>query len=63
MFPSVPGSFFKELTVMNIIKKILIVIIAFVVLIGITGFLILPSVLKPVLTKKISEAIAPGDLG
>ncbi|MCK7505165.1 MAG: AsmA family protein [Desulfobacterales bacterium] len=42
---------------MNIIKKILIVIIAFVVLIGIAGFLILPSVLKPVLTKKISEAL------
>lgn len=57
MFPSVPGSFFKELIDMNIIKKILIVIIAFVVLIGIAGFLILPSVLKPVLTKKISEAL------
>ena len=57
MLPSVPRSFFKELTDMNILKKILIVIIAFVVVIGIAGFLILPSVLKPVLTKKISEAM------
>ena len=42
---------------MNIIKKILIAIIALAVLISIAGFLILPAVLKPVLTKKISEAL------
>ncbi|MDP2853146.1 MAG: DUF748 domain-containing protein [Smithellaceae bacterium] len=42
---------------MNILKKILIVIIALAVFIGIAGFLILPAVLKPVLTKKISEAL------
>ena len=42
---------------MNIIKKVLIVIIAFMVFIGIVGFFILPSVLKPVFTKKISEAL------
>ena len=35
---------------MTILKKILIVIIALVVLISIAGFLILPAVLKPVLT-------------
>lgn len=40
---------------MNILKKILIVIIALVVFIGVAGFLILPAVLKPVLIKKISE--------
>ncbi len=42
---------------MNILKKILIVIIALAVFISIAGFLILPAVLKPVLTKKISEAL------
>ncbi|MEE9911772.1 MAG: DUF748 domain-containing protein [Deltaproteobacteria bacterium] len=42
---------------MNILKKILIGIIFLVILITITGFLILPAVLKPVLTKKISEAL------
>jgi uncharacterized protein involved in outer membrane biogenesis len=41
----------------KILKKALIVIIALAVLIGIAGFLILPAVLKPVLTKKISEAV------
>jgi len=40
---------------MNILKKILIVIIALMVFIGVAGFLILPAVLKPVLIKKISE--------
>lgn len=35
---------------MNILKKILIVITALAVFIGIAGFLILPAVLKPVLT-------------
>src|SRR5512145_58535 len=47
--------FRKELTDMNILKKIFIGIIVLVILIGITGFLILPAVLKHVLTKKISE--------
>ena len=42
---------------MNILKKILIVITALVVFISIAGFLILPAVLKPVLTKKISEVL------
>ncbi|KAF0159528.1 MAG: hypothetical protein FD159_469 [Syntrophaceae bacterium] len=42
---------------MNILKKILIVIIALAVFISIAGFLVLPAVLKPVLTKKISEAL------
>ena len=42
---------------MNIVKKILVAIVALIVLIGITGFLILPALLKPVLTKKITEAL------
>jgi len=42
---------------MNILKKILIVIIALVVFISIAGFFVLPAVLQPVLTKKISEAL------
>ncbi|MHB8137387.1 MAG: DUF748 domain-containing protein [Smithellaceae bacterium] len=42
---------------MNIVKKILIAIIILAVLLGISGFLILPYVLKPVLNKKISEAL------
>src|SRR5512132_1638981 len=42
---------------MNIIKKLLIAIIAFAVLFAITGFLILPPVLKHVLTTKLSAAL------
>lgn len=42
---------------MVILKKILIAVIALTVLIAVTGFLILPAVLKPVVTKKITEAL------
>ena len=42
---------------MNIIKKLLIAIIAFAALFAITGFLILPPVLKHVLTTKLSEVL------
>lgn len=42
---------------MNLFKKFLIVLIALVVFIGIAGFFILPAVLQPVLTKKISETL------
>jgi uncharacterized protein involved in outer membrane biogenesis len=42
---------------MNIIKKILITVIALTTLIAIAGFLILPAVLKPVLTGRISESL------
>ncbi len=62
MFPSVPRSFFKELTDMNIIKKILIVIIAFVVLIGIAGFLILPCRSQTCSHQEDFRGLAPGNL-
>jgi uncharacterized protein involved in outer membrane biogenesis len=42
---------------MNLFKKILIVMIALAVFTGIAGFFVLPAVLKPVLTKKISETL------
>ncbi len=42
---------------MNLFKKILIALIVLVVFIGIAGFFVLPAVLKPVLTKKISETL------
>ncbi|HPL10619.1 MAG TPA: hypothetical protein PLQ77_07800, partial [Smithellaceae bacterium] len=42
---------------MRLLKKVLIAVLVFVVLIGLVGFLILPAVLKPVLAKKISEAL------
>lgn len=42
---------------MKILKNILIVIITLAVLIGVIGFLVLPPLLKPVVTKKISEAL------
>ncbi|MDD3248782.1 MAG: DUF748 domain-containing protein [Smithellaceae bacterium] len=42
---------------MRLLKKVLITVLVIVLLIGLTGFLILPAVLKPVLTKKISEAL------
>ena len=42
---------------MNRLKKIIIVLTSFTALIAIAGFLILPAVLKPVLTDKISNAL------
>lgn len=42
---------------MRLLKKVLIAVLVFVVLIGLAGFLILPAVIKPVLAKKISEAL------
>jgi uncharacterized protein involved in outer membrane biogenesis len=42
---------------MKIVKKILTIIIIFAVIIGIAGFLILPYVIKPVVTEKISKAL------
>ena len=42
---------------MKLLKKILIAFVALVVFIAIAGFIILPAVLKPVLTKKLSEAL------
>ncbi len=42
---------------MRLLKKVLIAVLVFVLLIGLAGFLILPAVLKPVLTKKISETL------
>ena len=48
---------FQEESLMRLLKKVLITALVLVVLIGLTGFLILPAVLKPVLTKKISETL------
>ncbi len=42
---------------MRLLKKVLIAVLVIVFLIGLVGFLILPAVLKPVLTKKISETL------
>ncbi len=42
---------------MKIVKRILIAIVVLAVLIGIAGYLVLPHVLKPVLARKISEAL------
>ncbi len=42
---------------MRLLKKVLIAVLVLVFLIGLVGFLILPAVLKPVLTKKISETL------
>ncbi|HPC86252.1 MAG TPA: DUF748 domain-containing protein [Smithellaceae bacterium] len=42
---------------MRLLKKVLIAVLVLIALIGLTGFLILPAVLKPVLTKKISETL------
>lgn len=42
---------------MKIAKKILTVVIIFAVIIGIIGFLILPYVIKPIATEKISKAL------
>ena len=42
---------------MKIAKKILKVTIIFAAIIGIAGFLILPYVIKPVVTEKISKAL------
>ncbi|MRR16769.1 MAG: DUF748 domain-containing protein [Deltaproteobacteria bacterium] len=42
---------------MNVLKKILIAVVALLVFIAVAGFLILPAVLKPVLAKKASEAL------
>lgn len=47
----------KERIDMKALKRILIVCVVLAVVIGLTGFLILPAVLKPVLTKKISETL------
>jgi len=42
---------------MHLVKKILIVIALLVILAGLAGFVVLPRVLKPVLTDKLSEAL------
>ncbi|PKN86579.1 MAG: hypothetical protein CVU51_06960 [Deltaproteobacteria bacterium HGW-Deltaproteobacteria-1] len=42
---------------MKVAKKILTIIIIFAAIIGIAGFLILPYIIKPVLTEKISAAL------
>jgi len=42
---------------MKIAKKILTIVIIFAVIIGIAGFLILPYVIKPIATEKISKAL------
>ena len=48
---------FQEVPLMRLLKKVLIAVLVIILLIGLAGFLILPAVLKPVLTKKISETL------
>jgi len=47
----------KKGEVMRAFKKILIGLVVFLVIFGIAGFFIVPAVLKPLITEKISEAL------